>query len=132
MAKRYEPRLLQENTMNIRFATPLVAAAAFAVAALAVGFANVAQAGELTRAQVRAELAQLRAAGYDQSVGEDVHYPEALQLAQARVNATQASAQAQAQESSSYGGAAAGTSVTGAHRFDQPGNDGMKPIYFGQ
>ena len=118
--------------MKIRFATPLVAAAALALSAWAGTAANAAHAGELTRAQVRAELAQLRAAGYDQSVGEDVHYPDALQQAQARVNATQPVAEAPAHEGSGYGGEAAGTSASGGNRFAQPGNDGMKPIYFGQ
>ncbi|QYD73914.1 DUF4148 domain-containing protein [Paraburkholderia edwinii] len=117
--------------MKIRFATPLVAAAALAISAWAGTAANVAHAGELTRAQVRAELAQLRAAGYDQSVGEDAHYPDALQLAEARVHATQPAAKA-VQENSGYGVDAAGTSASGGNRFAQPGNDGMKPIYFGQ
>lgn len=118
--------------MKIRFATPLIAATAFAISAWAGTALNVAQAGELTRAQVRAELAQLRAAGYDQSVGEDVHYPDALQTAQARVNATQPVAQAQPHDSSGYGADAAGTSASSGNRFAKPGNDGMKPIYFGQ
>jgi hypothetical protein len=130
MATRYKSQ--QENMMKIRFATPLVAAAALAFSAWAGTAANVAHAGELTRAQVRAELAQLRAAGYDQSVGEDVHYPDALQQAQARVNTTQPVAQASARENSGYGGEAAGTSASGGNRFAKPGNDGTKPIYFGQ
>jgi type II secretory pathway pseudopilin PulG len=118
--------------MKIRFATPLIAAAAIAVSALGVTVSSAAQAGELTRAQVRGELAQLRAAGYDQSVGEDVHYPEALQQAQARVNATHPVAQAQVQDTSGYGGDAAGSSAAGNDHIARPGNDGMKPIYFGQ
>jgi len=117
--------------MKFRFATPLVAAAALAISAWAGAAATVAHAGELTRAQVRAELTQLRAAGYDQSVGEDAHYPDALQLAQARVNATQPAAKA-AHENSGYGADAAGTSASGGNGFAQPGDDGMKPIYFGQ
>src|ERR1700761_9268609 len=131
MATRYTPSQ-RRNMMKIRFATPLVAAAALALSAWAGTAANVAQAGELTRAQVRAELAQLRAAGYDQSVGEDVHYPDGLQQAQARVNATQPGAEAPAHGGPGYGGEAAGTSASGGNRFAQPGNDGMKPIYFGQ
>jgi hypothetical protein len=129
MATRYTPQ--QENMMKIRFATPLIAATALAVSAWA-GALNPAQAGELTRAQVRAELTQLRAAGYDQSVGEDAHYPDALQQAEARVNATQPVVQARARDNSGYGVDTAGTSVAGGNRFAQPGNDGMKPIYFGQ
>src|SRR5215475_13477192 len=121
MATRYKSQ--QENMMKIRFATPLIAATAFALSAWAGTAANVAQAGELTRAQVRAELAQLRATGYDQSVGEDAHYPDALQQAEARVNATQqAAAQAQqAHANSGYGTEVAGTSASGGNRFAQPG-----------
>ncbi|WP_232243591.1 DUF4148 domain-containing protein [Paraburkholderia sp. SOS3] len=118
--------------MKFQFAIPLIAATAFAVPALSGTAASVAHADELTRAQVRAELAQLRATGYDQSVGEDAHYPDALQLAQARVNAPQPVAQAPSHEISGYGPEAAGISTSGGKRFAQPGNDGMKPIYFGQ
>ncbi|GAB7525033.1 DUF4148 domain-containing protein [Paraburkholderia sp. 2C] len=117
--------------MKIRFATPLIAAAALVISAGAGTASNVAQAGELTRAQVRAELAQLRAAGYDQSIGEDAHYPNALQQAAARVNATQPVVHAQSHDSSGDGADTAGTSASG-NRFAQPGNDGMKPVYFGQ
>jgi hypothetical protein len=122
--------------MKIRFATPLVAATVLAVSVIAGTAADAAQAGELTRAQVRAELGQLRAAGYDQSTGEDVHYPDALQQAQARVNAAHPAVPAQ--DTSGYGGAAAGTSSSGDSVSDRPSarhhldNDGMKPIYFGQ
>jgi hypothetical protein len=130
MATRYNPP--QENMMKFRFAIPLIAGTAFAVSALSGTAANVAQAGELTRAQVRAELAQWRATGYDQSLGEDAHYPDALQLAQTRVNTKQPVAQAPSREISGYGPEAAGISTSGGNRFAQPGNDGMKPIYFGQ
>jgi hypothetical protein len=41
----------------------------------------------LTREQVHEELIQLRAAGYDQSQGEDTNYPVKLQAALARVEA---------------------------------------------
>ncbi|MFC0401939.1 DUF4148 domain-containing protein [Paraburkholderia rhizosphaerae] len=119
--------------MKNRLTRSVIAAAAIVVGTTFAGTAaHSAQAGELTRAQVRAELAQLRAAGYDQSVGEDVHYPDALQQSQARVSAT-GSASARRDDSSGYGGTTAGTSSWGRDgdrlRVD---NDGMKPIYFGQ
>jgi uncharacterized protein DUF4148 len=110
---------------------PSVAAAAVIAGALFSGAITAAQAGELTRAQVRAELAQLRAAGYNQSVGEDVHYPDALQRAQARVAASDQVALAS--DSTGYGGIAASTSASSHNRFaPHLENDGMKPIYFGQ
>ena len=80
----------------------------------------------LTRAQVHAELAQLRAVGYDQSRGEDANYPAEIQAAEARLAAQRGDA--------SYGGfAEAGSPSAGvpktARHLD---NDGMQPIYFGQ
>jgi Domain of unknown function (DUF4148) len=48
----------------------------------------------VTRAQVRAELEQLRAAGYEQPGGDDANYPCELRVAQARVNAMQEAARA--------------------------------------
>ena len=81
----------------------------------------------LPRAQVRAELAQLRAAGYDQSRGEDPSYPAEIQAAEARVAA-------QHGNDNSYGGVnAEGSSSVGARKIARHlDNDGMQPIYFGQ
>ncbi|GAB2890805.1 DUF4148 domain-containing protein [Paraburkholderia jirisanensis] len=121
--------------MKNRF-TPGISAVAVTVISLFAGMATPAQAAGLTRAEVRAELAQLRAAGYDQSVGEDVHYPDAVQRAQARVNASRAmtaTATAPASGNTSYGGSVDGTSVSSPVRVaPHLDNDGMKPIYFGQ
>ncbi|MGF7130055.1 hypothetical protein P3T40_001530 [Paraburkholderia sp. EB58] len=63
----------------------------------------------VTRAQVRAELAQLEKAGY--SPGSDRNdYPVHIQAAEARVSAQDAAAQANA---SGYGPASAGSSQNG-------------------
>lgn len=66
--------------------------AAVVAAILAVPVASFAQAQAeqqpVTRAQVRAELAQLRAAGYDPS--DWMHYPDNIQAAEARVDAQKA------------------------------------------
>ena len=80
----------------------------------------------LTRAQVHAELAQLRAVGYDQSRGEDPTYPAKIQAAEARLAAQRGDA--------SYGGVAeAGSSSAGVPKTARHvDNDGMQPIYFGQ
>ncbi|MGR3911278.1 DUF4148 domain-containing protein [Burkholderia sp. SR8] len=59
-------------------------AAATALTASAGAFAQSNPSGQLTRAQVRAELVQLEQAGYKPEVS-DAHYPNALQTAQARV-----------------------------------------------
>jgi hypothetical protein len=63
-----------------------VVAAVFAVPA--VSFAQQQQ-QPLTRAQVRAELAQLRAAGYDPA--DWLHYPDNVQAAQAKIHAQKVS-----------------------------------------
>ena len=73
-------------------------------AAAVMPFAAFAQSapGHVTRAQVRAELAQLEAAGYRPST-HDADYPQALQAAEAKVAARDA-----------YGGANANTQASGA------------------
>ncbi|KWZ33059.1 DUF4148 domain-containing protein [Burkholderia anthina] len=76
--------------------------------------------GQLTRAEVRAELVQLEQAGYKPEVS-DPYYPRALQAAQARVaNADQTGYGAQA---------AAGARAGRAIAVKQEGRDS---IYFGQ
>jgi hypothetical protein len=108
--------------MKSRFLAALVIAGAVASPV----FADT-DAPALTRAQVRAELAQLRAAGYDQSRGEDANYPTEIQAAQARVAA-------QHGDNNSYGGiSATGSSSAGTRKIARHlDNDGMQPIYFGQ
>lgn len=108
-----------EKIMKIRILAALIVASAIAAPAIAGTDAPA-----LTRAQVRAELVQLQAAGYG---GDDANYPVEIQAAEARVAA-------QSGGSSAYGGVAAnGSSAAGvrksAHHLD---NDGMQPVYFGQ
>jgi hypothetical protein len=62
----------------------------------------------ITRAQVRAELVQLEKAGYHPG-DDDVHYPVAVQAAEARVAAQNGA-------ESGYGGVASGTSQSGQGR----------------
>ncbi|HTR08095.1 MAG TPA: DUF4148 domain-containing protein [Paraburkholderia sp.] len=71
------------------------------IAVPAVSFAQEqAQQQPVTRAEVRAELAQLRAAGYDPS--DWMHYPDNIQAAQARIDAQKAA--------TAYGPSTSGTS----------------------
>ncbi len=81
---------------------------AIAVAAvLVVPVASFAQSNApITRAQVRAELAQLQQAGYRVGDGDNAHYPDAVQAAVARVAAQNGAA-------SGYGGVASGSSQEG-------------------
>nr|WP_250478256.1 DUF4148 domain-containing protein [Caballeronia sp. INML1] len=73
-------------------------------AATSMPFAAFAQStpAHVTRLQVRAELAQLEAAGYQPST-HDADYPQALQAAEAKVPARDA-----------YGGANASTQASSA------------------
>lgn len=99
----------------------LIRAVAVAVAVV-VPIASFAQSNApLTRAQVRAELVQLEKAGYNPARGEDPHYPEDIQAAEAKVAA----------QSSAVGGVANGATDSGAPVATRPANDGMRPIYSG-
>ncbi|MDR5882388.1 DUF4148 domain-containing protein [Caballeronia sp. LZ032] len=65
----------------------------------------------LTRAQVKAELAQLEQAGYSPATGEEPNYPNDIQAAEAKVAAQRAAA-GDAHES--YGGSQAGAAAAGS------------------
>ena len=81
-------------------------------AIFAAPVASFAQSSQsVSRAQVRAELAQLEKAGYDPH--DWIHYPENLQAAEAKVAAQNAAATAQTPVSG-FGGATDGTSRSGA------------------
>jgi hypothetical protein len=82
----------------------------FIAALIAAPVASFAQSSQpVSRAQVRAELAQLEKAGYDPH--DWLHYPENIQAAEAKVAAQNAAGQAPV---SGYGGAVDGTSRSGA------------------
>jgi len=82
----------------------LKAAVVAAIVAIpAVSFAQSQQQQPVTRAEVRSELAQLRAAGYDPS--DWMHYPENIQAAEAKVAAEKAN--------TAYGPSTTGTSQSG-------------------
>jgi len=81
----------------------LMVAAALALPALSFAQSNA----PLSRADVRAQLIELQKAGY--KVGtDDLHYPQNLEAAEARLN-NQSNASA-----SSYGSSSAGTSASGS------------------
>ncbi|MDR5757205.1 DUF4148 domain-containing protein [Caballeronia sp. LZ035] len=104
----------------------LVSALAVA-AALAVPALSFAQQSDapVSRAQVRAELAQLQQAGYNPNIS-DPSYPQNIQAAEARVS-TQTLAQAP--QTSDYGSVTAGSSQSGRTVGAQPRALGA---YFGQ
>jgi hypothetical protein len=88
----------------IRALTSAVVIAA-ALAAPAVAFAQ--SNDPLTRAQVEGQLAALQRAGYNPD-NDQAHYPEAIQAAEAKLQAQNGSAQ------SAYGPSSNGTSASGA------------------
>ncbi|KWU23318.1 DUF4148 domain-containing protein [Burkholderia cenocepacia] len=69
--------------------TPLIAALLVAVSA-SVAAPAFADAGVVSRAQVRAELVQLEQAGYRPGRANDPHYPADLQAALTRIHANDA------------------------------------------
>jgi Domain of unknown function (DUF4148) len=73
------------------------------VAFPAVSYSQTQQQPPVTRAEVRSELAQLRAVGYEQT--DWLHYPQTIQAAEARVAAEKSN--------TDYGSAANGTSQSG-------------------
>ena len=78
--------------------------AALVATVLVVPVASFAQ-SQITRAQVRAELAQLESVGYHVGDGDQAHYPQAIQAAEAKLAARNGE--------TAYGGAANGTSQSG-------------------
>ncbi|KIG05686.1 Protein of unknown function DUF4148 [Burkholderia sp. MR1] len=80
----------------------IVIASALAVPA----FAHAQDNGALTRAEVKAQLAQLERAGYNPA-GDQTTYPANIQAAQARLQAQQGVA------ATSFGGATEGASASG-------------------
>lgn len=79
---------------------------------LAAPVASFAQSEQpLTRAEVKAQLKQIEAAGYNPAAAVDANYPADIQAAEARVAAQNAMAQS---DTTGYGPTATGSSQTGA------------------
>ncbi|MFC5429248.1 DUF4148 domain-containing protein [Paraburkholderia denitrificans] len=96
----------------------LIPAVAVAVA-LVVPVASFAQSnGPVTRAQVREELIQLEKAGYHVGDGDQAHYPDAIQAAEAKVAAQNGA-------TSGYGGVAIGSSDAGRPAVSKADWDAM-------
>ncbi|AIO76676.1 DUF4148 domain-containing protein [Burkholderia multivorans] len=103
--------------------TRLIAAFLVAVSA-AVAAPAFANESALTRAQVRAELVQLEAAGYAPGRANDPHYPVDLEAALSRIHANdRASASA-----SAYGSDAAPVAQSGSRLATRVAD---RSIYFG-
>jgi hypothetical protein len=91
---------------------------------LAVPAVSFAQSNQpLTRAQVKAELVQIEAAGYNPATANDYDYPANIQAAEARVAAQKAATTA-------YGGVSNGSSDSGSAVRTATG-DNMGSVYMG-
>ncbi len=80
----------------------------------------------VTRAQVRAELAQLQQAGYVPGRANDPHYPDDLQVALTRIHAHDIVAADTS--TSGYGADAAAVTQSGSRPVTR---DAERSIYFG-
>jgi len=78
--------------------------------------------GPVTRAEVKAQLAQVEKAGYNPT-GDQTNYPANIQAAEARVNA-------QNQAATSYGPSTSGTSAVGV-RGTGPTQNTPGSVFFG-
>jgi hypothetical protein len=85
------------------------------VASPALVFAQ-SQNAPLTRAQVKAELAQLEQAGYSPATGEEPNYPNEIQAAEAKVAAQRAAGETH----EAYGGSQAGAAAAGSGTKSTP------------
>lgn len=101
--------------------TQLIAAFLVAVSA-AVAAPAFANASALTRAQVRAELVQLEAAGYAPGRANDPHYPVDLEAALSRIHANDPA------WASAYGSDAAPVAQSGSRLATRVAD---RSIYFG-
>jgi hypothetical protein len=95
------------------------------VAALSIPVISFAQSNQpLTRAEVKAQLVQIEAAGYNPATANSYDYPANIQRAEARVAAQNGTA------AGSYGGVANTTSASGAPVSSAFG-DNVRPVYAG-
>jgi hypothetical protein len=104
-----------------------VAAAAVLVAP-ALTFAQTMQSDQgMTRGEVKQDLRNVEAAGYNPAVNDQTTYPADVQAAEARASRQNGAAQ----NNDAYGGMANGTSASGMRGMVPMNNDGTKPTYFG-
>ncbi|ADG18733.1 conserved hypothetical protein [Paraburkholderia atlantica] len=86
------------------------------VAVPVVSFAQSQPQHALTRAEVRAELVQLKKAGYNPA-SDNTQYPQNIEAAEARINA--------GHDAAAYGGVANGSSASGSHVPMKHASDGV-------
>ena len=103
----------------------LVAASVLSIPLAA--FAQTSDNGPVTRAQVRQDLIRVEQAGYNPANANDPYYPSDIQAAEARVHQQEGAA---ADQTSGYGGVAAGSAEAGASMQMHPANSSQS-LYSG-
>jgi hypothetical protein len=94
-------------------------------AVLALPVASFAQSNQpLTRAEVKAQLVEIEAAGYNPAVGDDPHYPTDIQAAEARVAAKHSA-------TTGYGGVADGSSSNSGSAVRAASGEQVRSVYMG-
>lgn len=96
-----------------------------ALAAPTFAFAQSTNNGPVTRAEVKAQLAQLEKAGYNPTA-DQTDCPSNIQAAQARVDAQNA------QAATAYGPSTSGSSARGVRGSAAPAQNGPGSVFFGQ
>jgi hypothetical protein len=101
------PFIPQENKVKNAMSRAALVSALFSVTAMvpAVSFAQSVQQGAVTRAQVRQELVDLEALGYNPSRVGDATYPHDVEVAMRRLTAKRALAAQEELAQSGYGNA---------------------------
>jgi hypothetical protein len=108
---------------------PFVKAVAIAAVVVAPALSFAQTDPSLTRGQVKQDLQNVEANGYDPSRSDQTSYPSDVQAAESR--ASRQSDNAYNADMNSYGGAAGGRSASGMRMMPPMNNDGSKPVYFG-
>lgn len=89
----------------------------------ALSFAQSDSNSTVTRAQVKQDLRQVEAAGYEPGADRTT-YPQDAQAAESRVSRQNGA--------NAYGGAQSGSMASGMRDMPPMNNDGTKPVYFGR
>lgn len=109
-----------------------VKAVAIAAVVVAPALSYAQTDSSLTRGQVKQDVRQVEAAGYDPSRSDQTSYPSDIQAAEGRASRQDGqSDNAYTADMNSYGGAAGGRSGSGMRMTRPMNNDGTKSVYFG-
>lgn len=106
----------------------IVKAVAIAAVMVAPALSFAQSDSSVTRAQVKQDLQQVEAAGYDPSKDDQTTYPNDVQAAESRMHQQNG---ARPNYNNDYGGMNNGTAASGMRGMPMRNNDGTKGVYFG-